>query len=148
VFVKKRTQGKFIAMLAIALPVAIALIVSPASYAQSTGSANNTANTLKVSPVRTDIEILPGETKSVPVTVTNLTNATVSVASITNDFVAGDDRGTPALILDADKFAPSHSLKRFMSPVPAMTIPAKQAKQAVTSVQFVLRQAILTAGGR
>jgi hypothetical protein len=128
VFVKKRTQGKFIAMLAIALPVAIVLLASPSSYAQSTGTANNSANTLKVSPVRTDIEILPGESKTVPVTVTNLTNAPVSVASITNDFVAGDDRGTPALILDADKFAPSHSLKRFMTPLADMTIPAKQAK--------------------
>ena len=125
---KRRIQGKFIVALAIALPVAIALIASPYSYAQSSGTKTNTANTLKVSPVRTDTEIQPGESKGVPVTVTNLTGGAISIVPITNDFVAGDDRGTPALILDADKYAPSHSLKRFMGPLPNFTIPAKQSK--------------------
>lgn len=125
---KKRFQSSLIAVLAVALPVAIALLISPSSSAQSSGTTTNSANTLKVSPVRTDIQIQPGESKTVQVTVTNLTDSPVSVAPITNDFVAGDDRGTPALILDADKFAPSHSLKRFMAPLSDMTIPAKQSK--------------------
>jgi len=128
VLVKKRIQGKLFIALAIALPVAAILIASPYSYAQSSGTKTNTANTLKVSPVRTDIEIQPGESKSVAVTVTNLTGGAVSIVPITNDFVAGDDRGTPALILDADKYAPSHSLKRFMGTLANFTIPAKQSK--------------------
>jgi len=117
---------KFIAALAIASAVLLALIVAPHSFAQSTKS--NAANTIKVTPVRTDIEIMPGSSKTVDVTVTNLTTTSVSVAPYTNDFVAGDDRGTPALILDSDQFAPSHSLKRFMSPLSTATIPAKQSK--------------------
>lgn len=84
------------------------------------------ANTLKVTPVRTDIEILPGETKSVPVTISNITGADILVKAIANDFVAGDERGTPALILDEDAFAPTHSLKRFMTPIPDLTIPANE----------------------
>jgi len=117
---------KAAAVLAVAFAVFVALLVNPHASAQSTKS--DAANTIKVTPVRTDIEILPGDKKTVQVTVTNLTDTTVSVAPYTNDFVAGDDRGTPALILDSDKFAPSHSLKRFMGPLSAATIPAKQSK--------------------
>lgn len=116
------------AILVMAFSLAAALIVGQSSFAQGSGNKSNTANTLKVSPIRTDIEILPGESKTVPVTITNLTKSSISVTPITNDFVAGDDRGTPALILDADKFAPSHSLKRFMGPLKDTTIPAEQSK--------------------
>lgn len=84
------------------------------------------ANTLKVTPVRTDIEIMPGESKTVPVTISNLTGGDLLVKAIANDFVAGDERGTPALILDENEFAPTHSLKRFMTPVPDLTIPANE----------------------
>ena len=115
----------FIGALALAFAVLLSLLVSSHSYAQST---TNAANTIKVTPVRTDIQIEPGQSKTVEVTVTNLTRSSISVTPVTNDFVAGDDRGTPALILDADKFAPSHSLKRFMGKLSTATIPANQSK--------------------
>lgn len=94
----------------------------------------NQANTLKVSPVRTDVEIKAGETKKVDTVITNLTNAPITVRPVTNDFIAGDERGTPALILDADKFAPTHSLKRFMQPIPDTTIDAKSSKKIVVTI--------------
>lgn len=92
----------------------------------STAAADT--NTLKVSPVRTDTEIKPGESKVVQTTVTNLTNEEISVRPVTNDFVSRDERGTPSLILDENEFAPSHSLKRFMQPLEAFSIPARQSK--------------------
>lgn len=87
-----------------------------------------TANTLKVSPVRSDIQIEPGTTKTLQMTVTNLTKTAIAVRPIENDFVAGDERGTPALILDADQYAPTHSLKRFMKPLADVTIPPGESK--------------------
>lgn len=95
---------------------------------QSVSAAENTANTLKVSPVRSDIQIKPGESKTVQTVVTNLTKAPITVRAIQNDFISGDERGTPALILDESKYAPTHSLKRFMKPIADITIPAGQAK--------------------
>lgn len=91
-------------------------------------TAQSAANTLKVSPVRSDIEALPGTSKTVQTTVTNLTNQDITVRPIANDFIAGDQRGTPALILDEDEFAPTRSLKRFMAPLPDVLIPAGQAR--------------------
>jgi len=115
----------FVGALALALAVLLTLLISPHAFAQS---ASNTANTIKVTPVRSDIQVMPGESKTVQVTVSNLTKSSISVTPVTNDFVAGDDRGTPALILDSDKYAPSHSLKRFMGPLATATIPASQSK--------------------
>lgn len=114
---------RMLVAMVITLAVAMVFIVSSHSVA----AAENTANTLKVTPVRSDIEINPGESKTVQTTVTNLTNAPITVRPIENDFVAGDERGTPALILDADKYAPTHSLKRFMTPLADVTIPAGKA---------------------
>lgn len=124
--VKQRVQLSVRMVAATIMTLALAAAVIMGS--QQVSAAENTANTLKVSPVRSDIEVKPGESKTVKTIVTNLTDGDITVRPIENDFVSGDERGTPALILDADKFAPTHSLKRFMTPLADVTIPAKQAK--------------------
>ena len=108
--------------------VAIAVTFLAGAQHVSAAERSNAANTLKVSPVRSDIEIKPGESQTIKVGVTNMTDTDVVVRPITNDFIAGDERGTPALILDADQFAPTHSLKRFMKPLSDVTIPAGKLK--------------------
>ena len=75
-------------------------------------AADTTANTLKVTPVRSDIEIPAGQKKTVPVTVSNVTDSPILVRAITNDFVAGDERGTPAIILDPNAFPRGHRCSR------------------------------------
>lgn len=88
-----------------------------------------TANTLKVTPVRSDIQISAGERQVVRVTVSNLTNEDIMVRAITNDFIAGPkEDGDPALILDENEFAPTHSLKRFMTPIEDFDIPANEGR--------------------
>jgi hypothetical protein len=89
-----------------------------------TSTTNNNLNTLKISPLRTDLSIAPGKSGKVSMKVTNLTKAPMTIHPIENDFVAGDEKGTPALILDENKFAPTHSLKHFMAPLKDVTIPA------------------------
>lgn len=106
-----------------ALTVSIVIVAMTHSSAYAVS-----ANTLKVSPVRSDITVNPGETKVVETTISNITGETITVAPIENDFTSGDERGTPALILDANTFAPTHSLKRFLSPIANVTIPGGQSK--------------------
>lgn len=107
------------------LPVAATFLVSSHVSAQS---VNNSANTLKVSPVRTDVSIEKGKSKAVEIVLTNLTDSPITVHPIENDFTAGDERGTPALILDENQYASTHSLKRFMTPLTNVTIPPNSAK--------------------
>ncbi|MGB4761899.1 MAG: DUF916 domain-containing protein [Candidatus Saccharimonas sp.] len=93
----------------------------------SVNAVDSSANTLKISPVRSDVEVKAGESTTVTVVVTNLTSQDIYVKALANDFVAGDEEGAPALILDADEYAPSHSLKRFMSGLQDVTIPANKS---------------------
>lgn len=93
-------------------------------------SKDNSSSTLRVSPVRTNnLVVAPGSTGKVTITLTNLTSHDMAVTPIENDFIASDEDGTPALILDANKYAPTHSLKRFMQPLDLFTVPAKSNKK-------------------
>jgi hypothetical protein len=84
--------------------------------------SKNNANSLKLSPLRSDLTLDPGTSGTVKVNVTNITKAAIVLKAIENDFVAGDEKGTPSLILDQNSYAPSHSLKRFMSPIANVTV--------------------------
>lgn len=106
-------------------------------------SAATSTNVLKASPVRTDVQVAPGASKTVEMTVTNLTNAPVTISSIENDFIAGDEKGTPALILDANTYAPTHSLKRFLTKIPDTTIPALKS----VTVKLVITVPVGTQAG-
>lgn len=98
-------------------------------------SVNNSTNTLKIMPVRTDLVIKPGENKTIEASVTNMTNAPITVRPVANDFIAGDDEsGTPALILDDKEYASTHSLKRFMSSFPVLTIQPKKAETVKVTI--------------
>lgn len=109
--------------------VAVAVVVAGAgSQAAFAAPVNTNSNILKVSPVRSDVEVKPGEGTIVKTTITNITKEDIMVRAIENDFVSGDENGTPALILDEKKFAPKHSLKKFMTPIGDVTIPAGKSK--------------------
>ena len=115
---------KYGAILIALFAIALAAIVSTYTFASSVSSATSTANTLRVTPVRRDVTAQPGTSITVQATISNLSKGTVNVHSIENDFVAGDENGTPSLILDENTYAPTHSLKRFMVPLKDMTIEA------------------------
>lgn len=124
VSIRSGLRVRIIAGLLVSAVLSIGFL-SSTTFAQAGESA---ANTLKVSPIRTDITVKPGDSTVVKITVTNLTSSEVHVSAIENDFVQGDETGTPSIILDANEYAPTHSLKRFMSPVESLKIPAKEAK--------------------
>ncbi len=127
---QKITKRLSLLLLAVSM-LTISLVGSLAS-AQSTGAGGNG---IRVSPVRTDLTIEPGQTSTVTLTVQNITSGDAEFQAIENDFVAGNnEQGQPALILDADKYAPSHSLKRFMSEVPNVFIPAGGSKQVKVTI--------------
>jgi len=126
-----RINIKFL-LLAAALLVTPFMLVSRNAWAVT--SANNQVNTLKVSPVRSDISVKPGESKTVEVTVTNLTKADISIQPYENDFIAKGEDGTPALILNDNQYAPTHSLKRFMLPLGSFTVPASKAKAVKVTI--------------
>jgi hypothetical protein len=99
------------------------LLLAPMGFAQVSTDTTGTGNSLKISPVRTEITLRPGESKNVNVYIENLETKPVILKPVENDFVAGDEEeGIASIILDENKYAPTHSLKRFMSPLEVITV--------------------------
>ena len=116
------------------LTLGVVVAFSSLSGLASATAPNTSTNTLKVSPVRSDITVQAGTSAQVSTFVTNLTQAPITIHPIENDFVAGDEKGTPAIILDENSYAPTHSLKRFMVPLQNVTINANETKQIDVTV--------------
>ena len=125
---RTRQSIKNIAVASLVAVVGLSVAFVGQSYAQQ-AAESSTANTLKVSPLRTDVTADPGETKTVKIIVTNPSNAEVSVKPIQNDFVADDkEDGSPAIILDENEYSKSNSLKRFLVPLESFNLAGGETK--------------------
>lgn len=110
------------------------ILLGTTSPAFAASSISNNANTLKITPLRTDLTIAPGKSGIVTVKLSNLTKTAMTVQVIENDFISGDENGTPALILDANQYAPTHSLKRYMVPLQNITVPAGTTQPVTVTI--------------
>lgn len=114
------------------LLAAFVVLSGGAVFAAAQPNANNGSasdNGLKVSPVRSDVTINAGSTQTVQVTVTNVTTSVSSYDVVINDFTAGsDESGQPQILLDATKYAPSHSLKRLVGTLGSVTLQPGESK--------------------
>jgi hypothetical protein len=129
-------QRRFSAIVAgAALVLTIAL--SSLAPAMAVTTSNVGGNGLKISPVRTDITVNPGQSTVVNVTVQNVTLTPATLQVLINDFVADkDESGQPAIILDATKFAPTHSLKRYITPMPDITLQPNEQKTLKVTINI------------
>ncbi len=111
-------------------------VMLPLSGPLSVIAASNSAatNGYRLSPVRTDLTIQPGASKSVTVYIQNASSAAENLQVIINDFQArSDESGNPALLLNGAT-ATQHSLKQFVSvPSPTFSLQPNEQK-AVTAV--------------
>jgi hypothetical protein len=125
----RRRLSALLAGAALVLTIAISPAASVTAATTPTASTVG-GNGMKVSPVRTDITINPGQSNTVTVNVQNVTSLPAELQVLVNDFTADkNESGQPAIILDASKYAPSHSLKRFItSPIPNITLQPNEQK--------------------
>ena len=123
-----------------AILIAVAIVFSLPSAASALGGDG-----LRVSPVRSDITINPGQSQIVNVYVTNVQTVPASLQAIINDFTASsDESGNPAVIVNPNQYAPTNSLKRFIQPINnVINVPAGQ--EVTVPVKIVVP--IGTAGG-
>lgn len=106
--------------------------VSAASSTATTGS-----NALRISPVRQDLTINPGTSKTVDIFVQNLTSSSASLQGIVNDFTASDDEsGTPKILLDKNSYAPSHGLKQYAHAISDFTLGPKEQKDVKVTISI------------
>ena len=119
----------------VASVAALLVVPSLAVNAQQTSggakSETGVANSVQVSPVRTDMDLDPGASKTIEVSARNLTPRTVQMRATLNDFEASrDETGEPLVILD-DKYAKAHSLKRLATISPQIITLGPNEKASV-----------------
>jgi hypothetical protein len=120
----------------ITISSAVMLCASIGFSQASAATANSGGNGLRISPVRTDITISPGESQTVMITTTNVTTAVEDLEAVVNDFTASaDESGNPAILLGTNQYAPSHSLKRFVEPIPDFTLQPGQEKTITATIK-------------
>lgn len=113
------------AVVVVVIAVVSLLGLIPLDTASAAQTASVGGNALKISPVREDITMDPGTTKTVDIFLTNLTSVPAQLRGVINDFTAsGDESGHPNIILDENQSAPSHSLKQFVDPISNFTLGA------------------------
>lgn len=116
-------------------------VMAPTALA-ATSPQTAQANGLKVSPVRTNLSINPGQTKTVPIYIADPTNSPIELQVFVNDFTANGDSGSPHLILNAPNNYP-HGLANFIAPIKNITLSPNQ--QAIVNVAITIPKG--TAGG-
>ncbi|HVS58181.1 MAG TPA: DUF916 domain-containing protein [Candidatus Saccharimonadales bacterium] len=122
---------------AIVLVTAIIVGLLPAVPVSAATSSSGGGNGLKISPVRSDLTISPGQSKTISVVVQNVTSSTANLQAIINDFVAGtDESGVPKILLNPNQYAPTHSLKHYIAPIGDVSIPANQSKEVKVTINI------------
>lgn len=122
------------AVVVVMVAVSSLVALAPLGTAFAAQTAAVGGNALKITPVRSDLEMDPGTTKVLTVSLTNLTNVPAALHGAVNDFGGGDEAGRPNIILDENQSAPSHSLKQFTQPVGNFTLAAGATKDIKVSI--------------
>jgi hypothetical protein len=93
-----------------------------------------TGDGMRVSPVRTEIVLQPGSSKTISVFIRNVTKQAATYRVIANDFIASNDEsGTPALLLNGEA-NDKHGLKRYMSTVEKVTVRPNEQKEVKVTI--------------
>lgn len=128
-------RRRFLASLSVTGLALLLVAVPNMVAAQQSGKVYSGGNALKISPVRQDVEIKPGESKVIDVYVQNLTTTKADLRGIVNDFVAGNDEsGQPNIILDENQAAPSHSLKQYVTKIPNFSLAPNEQKDIKVTI--------------
>lgn len=140
----RTTLSRFISgasLAAAAVLISLGALPSTAKAQATTGPNTNTSpsnsSALRIAPVRADLVINPGETKTIDVSVTNVTDAPARLKGIVNDFGPSDDEsGQPRIYLDENSSAPSRGLKKFVKPIGEQSFQAQERKTIKVAISM------------
>lgn len=114
----------------------LVLVISSLGMSMVAAATSTGGQGLRVSPVVTNLTINAGETQTVSVNVQNVTGSTLTLQAVINDFVAAsnNETGEPSLLLNPNQYAPTHSLKRYVNPIPNVTLQPNEQKTVTVSI--------------
>ena len=109
------------------LAILVAFLGFTGVFKQSTNAQGSSG--YEVSPVRQELTIEKGQSKTVTLNIKNLTQSTKTTRAIVNDFEAGDEEnGQPRFVSD-DSSTGGNSFKTLVSDIPDITLEPQQKLQ-------------------
>lgn len=110
----------------------VSAAVDPSQPANTTGG-----NGMRVSPLRVDLTIAPGNSKIAEIFIENITNSPAKLRGIANDFVASNDEsGIPQVLFDENASAPTRGLKKYVEPIQDITLGPKERRSVKVTVKM------------
>lgn len=94
--------------------IAMMILLSSVFAARIVKAQDSTGSGLRISPTRSELSIVPGDSRTVTQTVKNVTQNPVTVQPTLNDFESDGVTGEPKLIGDPNKIS-AYSLREFIS---------------------------------
>ncbi len=94
--------------------IAMLLLVASVLITQTVKAQDNTGSGLRISPTRSELSIVPGDSRTITQTVKNVTQNPVTVQPTLNDFESDGVTGEPRLIGDPNEVS-AYSLREFIS---------------------------------
>jgi hypothetical protein len=96
---------------------------------------NAAGNGLRITPVRQELTLGPGQNDSYTIEVTNVTTAPTTVTAIVNDFESDNESGQPRLIVNTDRQSP-FSIKPFLDLPGNFTLEPGESRLVTMSVRI------------
>ena len=93
--------------------VATVIVIATVSTYSPRVHAQNSGSGIQISPTRTDLNVNPGESKTIKITLKNVTkNAIIAKVSV-NDFTSDNETGQPRILVNTTKHN-EHSIADFL----------------------------------
>lgn len=119
----------------------LALAVSFGSLAAAQAPTNNGATqpgggqALEIGPPVLTLSGNPGETVRANINLRDVSPEKLVVTNEINDFVAGDETGTPKLLLNSNEPSP-YSMKSWITPLPRFTLVPRQIQTLTVTIKI------------
>lgn len=118
---------------AITSTLALLLLVISLVSAPVSGDTVTGGNGIKLSPIKYNLTMNPGTSKTIVFNVENVTKSTATYTAVVSDFTADNVNGTPQLIVKSNKYDP-YSIKKFISPIPNFSVNGGQTAQVKVNI--------------
>ena len=112
-----------------------AFFVSPARAIESATNAADVGQALEIRPPVLNLTADPGQNLEAKISILDVSPSPLIVSGEVNDFIAAGEDGTPKLLLEEGETSP-YSLKKWIDPLPRLTLKPKQAENFPVSIRI------------
>jgi hypothetical protein len=113
--------------------LAVFTVLGALSVAMPTNAQTPAGSGLRISPTRSDLSIVPGDSREVVQTIRNVTQNAVTVEPVLNDFESDGVSGEPRLIGDPNQIS-AYSLREFVQVPEPFDLEAGEERELTISV--------------